>query len=98
MLTRLAALPLFLIPRTWAEAWVLWAGTFLALVGHASGGPYASQVAWVRAAGVWLVLCAYLPCLVMILRRPNVATASMKRHQKSHAPNVRTLNSAQQNR
>jgi hypothetical protein len=74
------ALPLFLVPRTWPEAWVVWGGTFLALVGHASGGPYASQVAWVRSAGVWLVLCAYLPCLVMILRRPNVAGPSINRH------------------
>jgi hypothetical protein len=71
------ALPLFLVPRTWTEGWILWGGTFLALVGHASGGPYQSQLSWVRAAGMWLVVCAYLPCLVMILRRPNVAPDSI---------------------
>jgi len=66
------ALPLFLVPRTWTEGWILWAGTFAALVGHGLTGPYVSQRAWVHAGGQWLVACAYLPCLVMILRRPNV--------------------------
>jgi hypothetical protein len=70
------AVPLFLIPQTWPEAWVLWGGTFLALIGHQRTGPYASQLAWVHAAGLWLLVCGYLPCLVMILRRPNVAPAT----------------------
>ena len=72
------ALPLFLVPRTWLEAGILWCGTFVALVGHASAGPYPSQAAWVRAAGVWLVFCAYLPCLIMILRRSNVTSDLFK--------------------
>jgi hypothetical protein len=67
------AVPLFLVPETWPEAWVLWGGTFLALMGHQWTGPYASQFAWVHAGGLWLLVCAYLPCLVIILRRPNVA-------------------------
>jgi hypothetical protein len=66
------AVPLFLVPATWVEAWVVWAGVFFAFIGHRITEPYASQKAWVEASGVWLVLCAYLPCLVIILRRPNV--------------------------
>jgi hypothetical protein len=65
------AVPLFLVPRTWGEAWVLCGGTFAAFIGHGLTGPYSSQFAWVRAGGIWLIACAYLPCLVMVLRRPN---------------------------
>jgi hypothetical protein len=72
------AVPLFLVPETWPEAWVLWGGTFLALLGHQRTGPYESQLMWVRTAGLWLLVCAYLPCLVMILRRPNAAPAPQK--------------------
>jgi hypothetical protein len=61
------ALPLFLIARTWAEAWIIWTGTALALIGHTLTGPYASQLAWVRASGAWLLGCAYLPALVIVL-------------------------------
>jgi hypothetical protein len=63
------AVPLFLIPRTWTEAWIVWSGTAIALVGHGYTGPYDSQLAWVRAGGIWLLYCAYLPCLVIVLRR-----------------------------
>ena len=70
------AVPLFLVPRTWNEAWVLWAGTFAAFIGHGLTGPYASQLSWVRAGGLWLLGGAYLPCLLMVLRRPNAWPAS----------------------
>ena len=63
------AVPLFLIPRTWTEAWILWTGTAIALIGHVHAGPYPSQLAWVRAGGLWLLYCAYLPSLLMILMR-----------------------------
>ena len=62
------ALALFLIVETWAEAWVLWVGTTVALLGHIGAGPYASQYDWIHGA-IWLVWCAYLPCTVMLLRR-----------------------------
>jgi hypothetical protein len=65
------AVPLFLVPRTWNEAWILCGGTFAAFIGHGLTGPYSSQFAWVRAGGMWLIAFAYLPCLVMVLRRPN---------------------------
>ena len=66
------ALPLFLVPATWPEAAIVWLGTFVAHVGHRNFGPYASQLAWVQASGLWLVWAVYVPCLVMVLRRPNV--------------------------
>ena len=65
-------LPLFLVPQTWGEACVLLAGTTLAVVLHNIGAPYASATEWVAASGVWTIWFVYLPCLVMVLRRPNV--------------------------
>jgi hypothetical protein len=65
-------LPLFLVPQTWLEACVLLAGTTLAVILHGVGAPYASATEWVAASGVWTIWCVYLPCLVMVLRRPNV--------------------------
>jgi hypothetical protein len=65
-------LPLFLVPATWIEAGVLWAGTAAAVILHDAFGPYPSAAQWLAAsarAEVWLV---FLPALVMILRRPNV--------------------------
>ena len=69
------ALPLFLVPATWPEAAIVWLGTFVAHVGHRNFGPYSSQLAWVQASGVWLVWAVYVPCLVMVLRRPNAGLA-----------------------
>jgi hypothetical protein len=66
------ALPLFLIPQTWREACLLLAGTTFAVMLHQAGAPYDSPTAWVTASGTWIIWCAYLPCLVMVLRRPNV--------------------------
>jgi hypothetical protein len=65
-------LPLFLVPQTWREAWILLAGTMLAVVLHGAGEPYASPTAWATASGQWIIVCVYIPCLVMVLRRPNV--------------------------
>jgi FkbM family methyltransferase len=66
------AVPLFLAVCTWNEAVILWAGTVMALFGHMLSGPFPSQWAWVYAGGLWLLYCAYLPCLVFVLRRPNL--------------------------
>ena len=43
----------------------------LAVILHGVGAPYASATEWVAASGVWIIWCVYLPCLVMVLRRPN---------------------------
>jgi len=67
-------LPLFLVPQTWREACVLLTGTTLAVILHGVGAPYASATEWVAASGVWTIWCVHLPCVVMVLRRPNVGS------------------------
>jgi len=71
-----AALPLFLVPITWAEGWVVWAGTAIALIGHAMAGPYDSEAAWVRAGGLWLLYGAFLPCTAIVLLRERSPSSS----------------------
>jgi hypothetical protein len=66
-------LPLFLVPASWVEAAVLWAGATAAVIVHDAFGPYATAPEWLIASGRAVVWCVYLPALVMILRRPNVA-------------------------
>jgi hypothetical protein len=77
------AVLLFLIPRTWTEAWTLWAGTAAALIGQSAMGPYPSQMAWVRSGGLWLLYCAYLPCLVFVLRGQEVSLEMHNRRSGS---------------
>src|SRR4051795_7151893 len=64
-------IPLFLIPRTWPEAWILWALGFAAYGAQWLSGPYASQAAYWASGAEWIVALLYLPCLAMILYRPN---------------------------
>ncbi|HKB11324.1 MAG TPA: hypothetical protein VKD69_11730 [Vicinamibacterales bacterium] len=64
-------IPLFLIPRTWLEAWVLWALGLVAYIAQWASGPYPSQEAYWAGGARWIVLVMYLPCLAMVLRRPN---------------------------
>ncbi len=83
-------LPLFLVPQTWREACVLLAGTAFAVALHRTGEPYVSPEAWVAASGGWIIWCVYLPCLVMVLRRPNVGDAPfvdvlLRRWQRGNA-------------
>ena len=69
-------IPLFLIPQTWRQAWTLWTLAILAYVAQWWTGPYASQMAYWTSGAQWIVALMYLPCLVMILVRPNVWPAS----------------------
>jgi hypothetical protein len=69
-------IPLFLIPQTWREAWGLWALGLFAHFGQWATGPYASQEAYWAGGARWIVAVMYLPCLAMVLRRPNVWSAS----------------------
>lgn len=39
----------------------------------ASGSRHGALVADVREAAPWVLWCVYIPCLIMVLRRPNVA-------------------------
>ena len=66
------AAPLFLIPETVAEGAILSALTVAVKIVLAMLAPYDSRDAAFVVSGrleVWLL---YLPCLIMILRRPNV--------------------------
>jgi hypothetical protein len=65
-------IPLFLIPATWLQAWGLWACAVLAYVAQWATGPYGSQAEYWASGARWIVALIYLPCLVMVLRRPNV--------------------------
>jgi hypothetical protein len=65
-------IPLFLIPQTWLQAWSLWALAVLAYVAQWAGGPYFSQAEYWAGGARSIVALMYLPCLVMVLRRPNV--------------------------
>ena len=64
--------PLFLVPQAVIEGGVLWLGSWLVALWQAAAGPYHTDLerftASARAIG-WLL---YLPCVAMILRRPNV--------------------------
>ena len=64
-------IPLFLIPETWLEAWLLWVMALLAFGAQWLAGPYTSQTDYWASGARWIVLLMYLPCLVMVLRRPN---------------------------
>ena len=66
-------IPLFLIAETWAEGAILALLTPLVwyLQEHV-GGPYPTYEAWSLSRGQWQLLFFYLPCLLMVLRRPNV--------------------------
>jgi hypothetical protein len=68
-------IPLFLIPETWLQAWSLWALALIAYFAQWMSGPYASQSAYWASGAEWIVALMYLPCVVMILLRPNVSTS-----------------------
>ena len=72
-------IPLFLIPETWLQAWALWTLALLAFVAQWATGPYSSQEAYWASGAQWIVALLYLPCLGMVLSRPNVWTEPVKR-------------------
>jgi hypothetical protein len=83
------AVPLFLIVRSIREAAVLI--TFMGVAGQiinarAAGTAY---MEWMAISGNWLVWLVYLPCLVMVLRRPNTAPAAIEASDDWNAPTGR---------
>jgi hypothetical protein len=44
----------------------------LAYAGQWATGPYLSQADYWASGAKWIVLLLYLPCLIVVLRRPNV--------------------------
>jgi hypothetical protein len=65
-------IPLFLIPNTWRQAWTLWTLAVLAYAGQWATGPYDSVQAHWTSGAQWIVALMYLPCVAMVLMRPNV--------------------------
>jgi hypothetical protein len=76
------ALPLFLIVTTIEEGVVLLLVTML-LGPIVNSGPIRSYNEWMSMSGFWMIWLVYLPCLVMVLRRPNVAPADDPRFKEA---------------
>jgi hypothetical protein len=65
-------LMLWLIPKTRIESMILSILSFPAMfLGAAFVGPHASVAAYARSMAPWVIAFLYLPCLIMVLRRPN---------------------------
>jgi hypothetical protein len=67
-------LPLFLVTSTRAEVTLLAIGTWVSEVagGYVSDLPIATV--YQQRHALWYLLFAYLPCVLMVLRRPNEGT------------------------
>ena len=63
--------PLFLVPLTIVEGGTLWMGSWLAAFWIAQGGPYGNDLARFTTSARAIGWCLYLPCVAMVLRRPN---------------------------
>lgn len=66
--------PLFLVPATITEGGVLWLGSWIAALWLSTLGPYGSDTARFAVSATAVGWCLYVPCVLMILRRPNVGT------------------------
>jgi hypothetical protein len=66
------AVPLFLIVTTIREGVAL-AVVTMALAAFLPGAEGLSYDQWMATSGFWMVWFVYLPCLLLVLRRPNVA-------------------------
>jgi hypothetical protein len=65
------ALPLFLVPASWAQASLLLALNWVAEITVITLGPYESLIERARVSGMISVAVLYFPCLIMVLARPN---------------------------
>jgi hypothetical protein len=64
-------LPLFLIPNTWRQSWMLVALTWLVQGIEVVAGPFPLLPDRVAFSGKLALALCYLPCVVMVLMRPN---------------------------
>jgi len=64
-------LPLSLVPRSTREAWVVCALGWATYATILLRGPYTSTVDLTRASGPVLLWGLYVPCLILVLSRPN---------------------------
>jgi hypothetical protein len=67
--------PLFLVPQTIVEGGVLWLGSWLVALLQAMRTPFPTELARFTASGRAIGWLLYLPCVAIILRRPNVGPA-----------------------
>jgi hypothetical protein len=63
--------PLFVVPSTIVEGGVLWLGSWLAALWLSIGGPYGSRLDRFTVSATAIGWLLYLPCVLMVLRRPN---------------------------
>jgi hypothetical protein len=63
--------PLFLVPATIMQGGILWLGSWLAVLWVAKLGPYETDLARFTVSAQAISWCLYLPCVVILLRRPN---------------------------
>ena len=73
------AVPLFLIAETLEEGAILAILTVVSWAALNQLGPYADQTAMYAMSGQLMVWLLYLPCTLMVCRRPNVPTALLAR-------------------
>jgi hypothetical protein len=66
--------PLFLVPTTIVEGGVLWLGSWLVALWIAMSGPYSADLPRFIVSGRAIGWLLYLPCVAMILRRPNAGS------------------------
>jgi len=64
--------PLFLVPQTIVEGGALWFGSWLVALSQWLGSPFPTELAGYMASEHAIGWLLYLPCVVIILRRPNV--------------------------
>ena len=65
------ALPLFLVPTSWAQSLLLLLLNWAAEITVITLGPYDALIDRARMNGVVAIALLYIPCVIMILRRPN---------------------------
>jgi hypothetical protein len=83
--------PLFLVVQTLPEGltlmWLTIAAAHLVAAIYQGTSDYQG---WMTGAGVWALWLVYLPCLAMVLRRPNVGVQPMWRSSVNLSPAVQT--------
>lgn len=68
------ALMLFTIPRTLRESLLLTGCSYIVFFAMAFRGPWPADSAWMADIARFTLWFLYLPCVVMVLRRPNEGT------------------------
>lgn len=83
------ALMLFTIPRTSRESLALTVATFVVFFAMAFRGPWATGDAWMSDISHFTLWFLYLPCVALVLRRPNEGTLPFGRSlSPPHVPDA----------